>query len=469
MRQFLRSYVQAATSTTTVCYCTKMTVSSAVSSKWVAAQLSGRSAATIAADLGVLIRKGEIPAGTLMPGVRPLASQLGVSPSTISAAWLQLKQFGLVKGRGRSGIRVEGQPKTPFPIRYNEDDHYDQSFKFDLGFSVPDTKLLPNLRNAFNDLEQWDLNNYRRVRIVPSLEAAVGPTWPYQARSFQAVNGGYEGLRLAIHTFINPGDWVLVDAITTPRSLDIIDDSGARTRALERDMEGILPSAMKDALYLRPAAILLQPGVHVPLGSSMSQRRAQELASLLRNSSTLVIESDEQNALFDRPVYSLSQYLIDKHIYIRSYSKSHGPDLRIAILEGPEDLVSKVHGFFAFGAAWTSRLLQEALAWMLNDPECISTVRLAEASYQSRSMLLAEALRNRGVAILAGDGLEIVVDVSDEEFACGYLKASGIAVQPGMQFSPGETDPWIRVSITSVDKDNVEEIATRISEAVKGR
>ncbi|SMX79736.1 MULTISPECIES: aminotransferase-like domain-containing protein [Brevibacterium] len=444
-----------------------MDIDHQVSSKWVAHHLSGVSASTIAADIGILIRKGEIPENALLPGVRPLAKLLGVSPSTVSSAWAELKRYGLIEGMGRGGVRVLGPPPTPFPIRYKEDDHYGQPFKFDLGFSVPDITLLPDIRAALLNSGQWKFNDYQRDRIVPALESAARRSWPFKPQELQATDGGYDGLRLAIHTFVNPGDWVIVDQVTTPRSLDIVEVSGARMKFLERDNEGVTPASLAEAIALRPVALVLQPGIHVPLGSSMSARRARDLAELLKESSILVIETDEQNALFDEPIFSLSELMPDKHLYIRSYSKSHGPDLRTAVMEGPEDLISKVHSYYAFGAGWTSRILQEALAWMLDDSATQALVHEAAEKYRQKSAMLTRALRARGVSTPEAAGLEIVVNVRDEEFARGYLKASGIAVQSGKQFTNGDRLPWLRISISPITSANVDEIAIRIAEAAQ--
>ena len=64
--------------------------------------------------LGVIakVRSGHLTAGTKIPTVRALASQLGLAPNTVARAYRELEADGIVETRGRQGsfIASSGDP-----------------------------------------------------------------------------------------------------------------------------------------------------------------------------------------------------------------------------------------------------------------------------------------------------------------------------------------------------------------------
>ncbi len=58
------------------------------------------------------------------------------------------------------------------------------------------------------------------------------------------------------------------------------------------------------------------------------------------------------------PALSLGSLRPDQTVHIRSFSKSHGPDLRLAALSGPASIVDPLLERRLLGQGWTSRLLQ---------------------------------------------------------------------------------------------------------------
>ena len=53
-----------------------------------------------------LAADGTLPAGTRLPTVRALATQLGLAPNTVARAYRELETAGLVETRGRHGTLV---------------------------------------------------------------------------------------------------------------------------------------------------------------------------------------------------------------------------------------------------------------------------------------------------------------------------------------------------------------------------
>jgi GntR family transcriptional regulator len=62
--------------------------------------------AQIARQVRAQIASGELEAGTLLPSVRTLASDLGVNLNTVARAYRMLASEGFVTSEAREGVRV---------------------------------------------------------------------------------------------------------------------------------------------------------------------------------------------------------------------------------------------------------------------------------------------------------------------------------------------------------------------------
>ena len=81
---------------------------------------------------------------------------------------------------------------------------------------------------------------------------------------------------------------------------------------------------------------------------------------------------------------------------VQSFSKSFGPDLRLAAVGGPEDLVGELVARRLLGAGWSSRLLQGVLLELLVDPATAETLSRARHAYAERRRKLVDALAAAG-------------------------------------------------------------------------
>jgi DNA-binding transcriptional MocR family regulator len=167
----------------------------------------------------------------------------------------------------------------------------------------------------------------------------------------------------------------------------------------------------------------------------MSRRRAQQLSGLLEPHRTLVIEDDSVHGLSPAPALSLGAWLPDRVLHIRSFSKSHGPDLRLAALSGPAELVRLLDARRHLGQGWSSRLLQRILARLLTEPAALAQVTAAGEEYARRRAALVGALADRGVRVGGTEGMNIWVPVQDETAAVVRLASQGIGVSAGTPYA----------------------------------
>lgn len=430
---------------------------------WLAERIAEASVKGITQATATLIREGKIPVGTQLPAVRQLAEKLGVSPATVSAAWGQLRRQKVIAGKGRSGVWVCGDNVTPRPVRFEKIGNYGSAIVADLTMASPDPQLLPDLREAMlQGIQSSQLNSYQREPIAPELLQALLPLWPTPAEAFLATDGGFDAMNLIVQTLVSPGDKVVIEDPTATRLLDMLDNVGAQLLPLTCDEQGPRPDALAMLMQQSPAMFIYQPRTHSATGHSIGQARSEQLASVLAGSATLLVEDDGIGELSAQPVWSQGRHYPERTLHVRSFSKAYGPDLRLAVLSGPAALVKRIQSFRNFGASWTSRLLQGAVAWMLHDPQTQERLQQARASYASRRKMLLAALGRRGLSLPDRDGLSLYLPVASEQFAMITLAARGIAVLPGERCRCGGAQ-FIRVSTSMMREEQVESIADALA------
>ena len=406
-----------------------------VSAEELAKHLTDKSKRGIARDTTRLVRTGVLPLGTRLPALRDLAYVMGISPSTLSEAWKELRRLRILTGRGRNGTFVSGSSMAPRPSRVLAPQHFEPG-PFNLTMAAPDPALLPDLSNALlHGTNARGLNSYERIRILPELEEVLRPTWPFGSSSMLATNGGYNAVYLVLHALIAPDSVVAIEMPTPMRLLDILEDLGVVVLPVTCDHEGPDPQSLQEALAEKPSAFLFQPVISSVSGQHCTAARLRALGDVLKNSDALIIEDDGLGDISGAPAQSLGDRFPDRVIHIRSFSKAYGPDLRMAILSASEELVDQVQSFRAFSAGWTSRILQSAVAWLHLDEATQQQVARAAETYRHRRNGLAASLRKRGIDVLDGAGLSLFVPVASERFALITLSAHGISALPGEYFS----------------------------------
>ncbi|WP_413734752.1 aminotransferase class I/II-fold pyridoxal phosphate-dependent enzyme [Sodalis sp. RH21] len=426
-----------------------------LSSDWLAVRIHDRTIKGIALGTATLISSGAIPVGCRLPAVRDLASALDVSPATVSAAWGQLRRQKVIAGTGRNGVWVCANIVTPRPARFEAIGNFGGNIIADLTLAAPDVAYLPNLQQALTQgALAANVNSYRREPISQRLQGVVQPRWPYAAEAFLAADGGFDAMYQTLQTLIMPGAPVAIEDPTATRLLDMLDNLGAEIIAVPCDEAGPGLAGLEAALRRQPVAFIYQPRTHSTTGHTVTRQRADAMTARLAAAATLVIEDDGIGELSRHPVYSLGRALPDRTVHIRSFSKAYGPDLRLAVISGSHDIIRRIQSVRNFGASWTSRILQEAVAWMIEDGATQEVITAAKDCYAARRRALVQALAQRGMILPDRDGLSIWLPVMSEQYALVTLAAHGIAVTPGKRHSLGDSR-FIRVSTSLLTADRV--------------
>ena len=433
--------------------------------------LTDRGPRGIAGAIARRIRSGELAPGDRLPTVRDVAAELGVSPATVSEAWQALRRAGLVESRGRAGSFVRAAPRPWLSPRVQGLVGYVGGLPLDLSRGTPDPALLPALAPALARVRPTaGTDVYQETPVLPELRELLESSWPYVAEVTTVVNGSQDAVARTLEQVVGFGDRVAIESPGFPAFLDILDVLGAEIVPLEVDAGGVTVGSLTRALKGEPAAVVLQPRAQNPTGVSMTPRRAEDLARAFRRtrSSATIVEDDHSGAISSGPDVSLGVWLPDQVVHVRGFSKSHGPDLRIAAVGGPQAVLDRVIGRRMLEAGWTSRMLQTILLDLLVEPGAVEAVEGARRTYAERQAAVCAALAEHGVDVAVPDGINLWLPVADERAALVQLTSAGIRAAGGSPFlapRDGVDGDHVRVTTGLVDVAEASHVAAALAAA----
>jgi DNA-binding transcriptional MocR family regulator len=427
-------------------------------------RISGVGAAEIAASIEHGIAEGALRPGSQLPAVRSLAADLGVSPTTVAAAFRDLRSRGLVVTRSRSGARVSWRPPVtgvwlgtavPAGVR-------------DLASGNPDPELLPDLAPVLRRIDPprqlygGDPADLQLLDLARAELAADG----VDAASLAVVSGALDGVERALQARLRSGDLVAVEDPGFAGLFHLLRALGLALHPVAVDERGMDPRALADALAAGASAVVVNPRGQNPTGASLDGERAAALSRVLdREPDVMVLEDDHLGPIAGSPRLTLTTGR-RRWLAARSLAKSLGPDLRLAVLAGDEQTISRVRGRQAVGPGWVSHLLQRIGATLWADARIAKRLDKATAIYHQRRESFVAALADQGIDVESPAGLNVWVPVPDETHVVQSLQEQGWAVASGAPFRL-KAEPAIRITISSLKPSEAPALATAIARSLE--
>jgi DNA-binding transcriptional MocR family regulator len=423
----------------------------------------GRSAKEISASVEAGVRSGQLAPGDHLPPVRELAGQLGVSPTTVAAAYSDLRRRGITAGSGRAGTRIRGAPPVSSRLSLSA-----PVGTRDLITGGPDPALLPPLpaRPA-----RPPARLYAEAPIAPRLRdvamaqlAADG----IDAASLAVTGGALDGIERVLATWLTPADQVIVEDPGHAVTFDLLATMGFTVVPVPVDDLGVRPDELAAALARGAGAVILTPRAQAATGAAWDAGRAAEIAAVLRRHPAAgVIEDDHAGPVSGVPAYTACAGR-PRWVTLRSVSKSLGPDLRVAVMAGDETTITRVAGRQALGTGWVSYELQETVAELWSDPAAQQALETAAEVYARRGRALRSALAGQGIAATGRSGFACWVPVADEDGVASALAAAGWAVAPGQRFRVA-APPGVRISFARLEEADALPFAAGFARSLRHR
>lgn len=384
----------------------------------------------IAEGIRAALADGRLAAGGQLPPTRDLARQLGVNRNTVIAAYDLLVETGVASGQTGRGTFLVAPRGATTSSRTTEGDPWFGAFA--RAVAGPGVGNLLTIYRVATSHEGISLaGGYPAGDLMPvdafarAMKATLerrgadvlsyGPTAGYtplretiaadmrrrgadvSPSTILVTNGSQQALELALRTFVDPGDPVVVEDPTYTGAISVLSALGARPVGIPVDDEGIRPDLLALALERhRPRVMYVQPTFHNPTARVMGEARRREVLEIAARHRCLVIEDDWAGDLrFEgRDLPTLHAMDGGRHVlYISTFSKKLLPGLRVGWIAAPEPVFDRLLALKQIEDCGTSPLVQAALYEFIADgaqDEHLSRVR---AAYRARSAAMDAAMR----------------------------------------------------------------------------
>jgi DNA-binding transcriptional MocR family regulator len=149
-------------------------------------------------------------------------------------------------------------------------------------------------------------------------------------------------------------------------------------------------------------------------------------------------------------------------LVVRSLNKALGPDLRLAVVAGDEQTITRIDGLIAVSAGWVSRTLQATGAAALTEKSIVKRVGLAAHQYDVRRQFTLEALAQVGLVAAGNSGINVWLPVDSEDRAISQVRNAGFDLRRGQHFRL-TSPPAIRITTSTITLSEARDVANALA------
>lgn len=391
---------------------------------------------------------GELPAGSQMPPTRALATELGVSRSTVVTAYDQLVAEGYLKARQGSGFLVCAMGEVEMaarPAARTAPALPASSGPRPFVAGTPDMRLFP--------YRQWAKTVARLCRSNPQAMFSAGDQFGNPAlreaisthlRDWRGIEvapnqvivtaGATDALELCMRTLAEPGGSIALESPGYPPLFAFSAAQGLQPVFLPIDAEG----ASLPGPDTRARLAILTPSHQYPLGGAMSPSRRRAFVNWAQSSGGWIIEDDYDSEFrySGRPIPAMAGGdTLGRTIYVGSFSKIFSNALRLGYLVTPETLADRFRATLRRFGQHASSMPQQVLAEFMSSGEFYRHLRRVRRIYGERRRFLLDRLaRDFALYGTAADhqaGMQTVLHLRpglDDTTLAERARASGLTV-----------------------------------------
>nr|WP_240922637.1 PLP-dependent aminotransferase family protein [Oleiagrimonas sp. C23AA] len=393
--------------------------------------------------LETAIVDGLLQPGERLPAQREVARRLGVDLTTVTRAFTEARQRGLIRTRGARGSFVAASRADLAPM-------------VDLGMNIPPPPLGHDLGAMLREgLHQVLVRHDASVLMTyqhgggGTAARAAGARWlePLLGRTDAALTvlapGAQAALAAAILSASANGDSVLVEPWVYPGLPAAARMLGRVVRAVATDAEGMRPDALEQALRAGARLLYLNPTLQNPTTHTMPAMRRAAIAALLERYDARLIEDDPYARLASHAPAPIARLAPRHTFYVSTLAKCLTPGLRLAFVRLPgatasdpflaalhalSVMPSPLHG--ALLTQWIGSGLAEQLASAVREEarqrQRIARLCLSGATSTDQGIHLWHALpapwtapalmaraRGEGLALMPSQAFQATLDTDD--------------------------------------------------------
>ncbi|MBC8071317.1 MAG: PLP-dependent aminotransferase family protein [Deltaproteobacteria bacterium] len=415
----------------------------------------------IADSLAEDIRSGRLGVGERLPTHRDLADALGVTVGTVSRAYREAIERGLISGEVGRGTYVRGQERTQRSSGLEFRDPQDRSL-IDMGLNflrVPEhdhrfAETLatlarePGVASLFDEYKpQQGLRSHREAGVQWVARGGLQVT----PDRVLVCAGAQHAMTVAVLALSRPGDTILTDEVTYPTMITLARVLHRQLRGVAIDGEGMVPEALDAACRGHHARMLyVMPTVQNPTARVMSIARRERIAEVAARHRLAILEDDIYGFLSAERLPALASFAPERGYFIAACTKSVAPGLRVGFLAVPPGEAGRFFEPLWATAVMASPPMAEIATRWIGDgtAELMAESRRLEALARQRlARSILGAAEHDGHEAAFHLWLRVPSNSSSASFvACAQQR--GVAVIPGEAFAVDELrPPAVRVSL----------------------
>ncbi len=355
---------------------------------------SGAAYAALADRIRLLVLDGRIATGTRLPAERELAAQLGISRTTVTAAYAELRESGYLQSLRGSGSVAQLPLRSFAPVEPQPES---------LDFSKATMPAVPQVLGA----AQWAVEQLPaylgesgfdpigqlvlRTALADRYTARGLPTTPEQ---IMVTSGAQHAIALVARTVMARGDRALVENPTYPHASEAIKAAGGRLVPVSvTAADGWDEAALEQGIQrTSPSLAYLMPDNHNPTGATMDDALRDRIAALAARAGTNLIADETMGELWIDGEQKVPFAAHGPAILLGSVGKTIWGGLRVGWIRADRTMIQRFARERNSNDLGTPVLDQLIVAKLMEDYDTILDQRRALLR-RGRDHLLAELAR----------------------------------------------------------------------------
>ena len=344
----------------------------------------------LAGGLRTLVLDGRVPVETRLPAERELCAVLGVSRTTVTAAYELLRAEGFLVSRRGSGSWTALPAGRPVPVAGLSPYAPDRGGVIDLGvaaLTAPEPWISGAMAAACAELPGYTRTHGDFPVGLQVLREAVAERFtqrglPTSAEQVMVTSGAAGAFTLLLRALVGPADRIAVESPSYANVLQAIRLHGARAVPVPFEEDGWSMDAWARALReAAPTLAYVIPDFHNPTGLLVPDEQRRELVALARATGTrLVVDETMAELALDGSAVPRPLACFDRSgsvITLGSAGKTFWGGLRIGWIRAAPDLIRRIAGDRASMDVCSPVMEQLAVRHLLTDclPEVLAHQR----------------------------------------------------------------------------------------------
>ncbi len=403
------------------------------------------------------VEGGVLQEGSRLPPQRDLAWKLGVTLGTVTRAYREAENRGLLEGEVGRGSYIRKRPV----VNSLKTVTYEQDGIVDLSHAIPPPVVRPEeldqaMQSVMRDPRKLDLLEYAPADGF-HMHRTMAVQWLKRSGISVAENnvvisaGAHLGLITVLEAIGEGQVGVMAERTNYAQLFMTFRNTHLDPIGVDMDDDGMLPDALEQTIKTTGCKLMyLVPTLQNPTTHTMSAKRREDIVAVTRKHDVTIIE-DDIFRLLDSRVQPPTFYELapERTFHITSLSKTLAPGLRIGFVVSPQGQERVLRSHIRNMAARTVGITGEIARYWIETEMASDILERTRGELAARRSLFIEIFKHHSFRCEPGAPyawLKLPEHWMPSRFA-QTLSTRKIRVTPGSRFELDQKrpSPFVRI------------------------